>query len=284
MEDFTEVDILDSLQLSTVLLTDVGNTEKQKQGTGFFFMYRDDDNLEIGYPVIVSTRHVLEGMDMLRFSWTTTDKDGHPQLGKMAHQIFMNVHDYLLIHPTEDLAILSIGSIINQIGGMVAMRAWDENHILSKKHLNTINVAHRILMIGYPLNIMDRKNYVPIFRQGITATNPALDFNGRQEFAIDIACFPGSSGSPIFAYDDGLIDVDENRNQIYGKSIAFIGIQRSTYTHTTKGEIELPDKQVWPITVQESAHLGMAINARALKDLKQPLMKLVRGSEKEETV
>lgn len=123
MEDFTEVDILDSLQLNTVLITEISEAEEPKQGTGFFFMYRDDANPDISYPVIVSNRHVLEGIDMLKFSWTTTDSDGRPQLGKMAHQIFMDVPKYLLIHPTEDLAILAIGSIINQIGNMVAMRA-----------------------------------------------------------------------------------------------------------------------------------------------------------------
>ena len=41
---------------------------------------------------------------------------------------------------------------------------------------------------------------MPILRRGTTATPIALNFEGRPEFLIDAAVYPGSSGSPVFVY------------------------------------------------------------------------------------
>jgi len=57
-------------------------------------------------------------------------------------------------------------------------------------------------MVGYPIGLWDEKNNYPIFRKGITATHPANDYNGKSEFMIDAACFPGSSGSPVYIIDE----------------------------------------------------------------------------------
>jgi hypothetical protein len=54
-------------------------------------------------------------------------------------------------------------------------------------------------MVGYPTGLWDDVHNSPLFRTGSTATHPAVDFQGRPEFVVDLACFPGSSGSPVFA-------------------------------------------------------------------------------------
>ncbi len=57
-------------------------------------------------------------------------------------------------------------------------------------------------MIRYLNGLWDTTNNVPIVRRGITASAPYLDHQGRQEFVIDAACFPGSSGLPSLLGDD----------------------------------------------------------------------------------
>lgn len=59
-------------------------------------------------------------------------------------------------------------------------------------------------MIGYPNGIMDNFNCKPVVRKGITATNLKLDYDGKPVFMIDAACFPSSSGSPVFLRKTGL--------------------------------------------------------------------------------
>lgn len=56
-------------------------------------------------------------------------------------------------------------------------------------------------MIGYPVGLMDEVNLQPIFRRGVYATNPSLDYMGRKEFLLDIPNNGGSSGSPVFRFD-----------------------------------------------------------------------------------
>ena len=53
-----------------------------------------------------------------------------------------------------------------------------------------------VAIIGYPSALSDQAHNLPIFRRGTSASHPAVDFNGRAEVVIDMACFPGSLGSP----------------------------------------------------------------------------------------
>lgn len=59
----------------------------------------------------------------------------------------------------------------------------------------------QVVMIGYPVGLMDEVNLQPIFRRGVYATNPSLDYMGRKEFLLDIPNNGGSSGSPVFHFD-----------------------------------------------------------------------------------
>ncbi len=54
-------------------------------------------------------------------------------------------------------------------------------------------------MVGYPNGLWD-KSHDPadLLVRGITASHPEIDFCGKPELLVDIACFPGSSGSPVF--------------------------------------------------------------------------------------
>jgi len=69
-----------------------------------------------------------------------------------------------------------------------------------------------ILMIGYPNGLIDEVHKLPIFRSGIIASDPSIDFGEHKlnpdvpggeeivtykEFLIDMEATPGSSGSPV---------------------------------------------------------------------------------------
>lgn len=58
-------------------------------------------------------------------------------------------------------------------------------------------------MLGYPIGLADARNNYPIFRKGYTAAHPAVDFNEDGIGLVDMACFPGSSGSPIYILNEG---------------------------------------------------------------------------------
>ena len=72
--------------------------------------------------------------------------------------------------------------------------------IPSSTDLEGLAAIEDVIMIGYPIGLLDSHNNLPVARKGITATDPVKDYEGRKEFMIDLACFPGSSGSPVFLY------------------------------------------------------------------------------------
>lgn len=80
-------------------------------------------------------------------------------------------------------------------------------------------------------------------RKGITATSLTFDYNGKKEFVIDMACFPGSSGLPVFLERDGFTRED-SKNGIVFKTIhlySFLGLLYAGPQTTANGEIKTVD-------------------------------------------
>lgn len=51
--------------------------------------------------------------------------------------------------------------------------------------------------MGCGMNIIISRYSEP----GSTASHPAYNYNNRNEFVIDCACYPGSSGSQVMLYN-----------------------------------------------------------------------------------
>lgn len=93
-------------------------------------------------------------------------------------------------------------------------------------------------MIGYSSGIWDSTHNLPIIRKGITTTYPKLAFNGKAEFLIDAACFPGSSGSPVFLANIGSY-INKNGSVCIGSSIALLGTMYAGPQYLVTGEMEV---------------------------------------------
>lgn len=121
-------------------------------------------------------------------------------------------------------------------------------------------------MIGCPNGLSDNVNNLPIIRQGVTATNPSFPYNGKQEFMVDMACFPGSSGSPIFLYNNSGFYDGKEKSYIMGASrIKLLGILYAGPLISNSGEITL--NNTLKFDVASMMHLGNAIRSSELKTL-----------------
>jgi len=92
-----------------------------------------------------------------------------------------------------------------------------------EEDLQGLGAIEDIIMIGYPDGLMDEENLKPIVRKGITATNINIDYDNNPEFLIDIACFEGSSGSPILIYNEG-IWIGKEGNAMVGVRVMLLGV------------------------------------------------------------
>ncbi len=155
--------------------------------------------------------------------------------------------------------------------------SFDDNLI---KHDDVLaqesDVAEEILMVGYPIGLWDELNNFPIVRKGITAVHPTLDFQDNSIGVVDIACFPGSSGSPILSYASGAyFDKQSNTFRIGNKTI-LLGLLFGGPSYTSEGKIEIkeiPALQI-PITKsQQWIHLGYYVKAKEILALTEYILK-----------
>jgi hypothetical protein len=61
-----------------------------------------------------------------------------------------------------------------------------------------LNIGDQIIVLGYPINIVEGRSSIPVARGGVIGTPPDRKFRGKDFFLIDCATIRGSSGSPVF--------------------------------------------------------------------------------------
>ena len=188
-----QLSITEQLAFSTVRIQ-VTTKEGSGTGTGFFFNFLDDGKQYI--PAIVTNKHVVKGSLQGSFLLTSANDDGTPNLTLHIPVTLDNFESRWIPHPDDnvDLTIMLIAPILteaSQKGFKPFLIPFNKTIIPSDNQLKELKSVEDILMVGYPIGIWDQKNNYPIFRRGITATHPANDYNGKQEFMTDAACFQG---------------------------------------------------------------------------------------------
>ena len=144
-----------------------------------------------------------------------------------------------------------------------------------------------VVMVGYPTGIWDRVNNMPIIRRGITATHPNLPYNGREEFMIDAACFPGSSGSPVVLFNEtGYIDRNLRR-YVPEPRVYLLGVLYAGPQFTATGEIKVVDvpTQKRPVAFSDiPINLGLVIKSRRILELEDIMRGLMKNAPPAEPV
>jgi hypothetical protein len=214
-------------------------------------------------PVIVTSRHVVKGVKQGAFILTSAKADGTPDLKNHIPVRIDNFEQQWLLHPDAniDLAIMPIAPLLNQAakqGIKPFFKTFNKGLIPTEDQLKELTAVEDILMIGYPNGIWDRANNYPIFRKGITATHPANKYEGRDEFMIDAACFPGSSGSPVFLYNVGNY-VSKQGATVIGSRFYFLGVLYGGPQYTIAGKVQIvtiPERQEPVAVVSIPNNLG----------------------------
>jgi hypothetical protein len=141
-----------------------------------------------------------------------------------------------------DLAAFPFGVILhmlNEQGKSAFYVSLAMKHVADAAFMKQLNAVEDVLMVGYPNALWDAKNNLPIVRRGITATPPYIDFEGRSEFVIDCACFPGSSGSPVVLFNPTGYMTKDGGTAIGSGRIKLLGVLWGGPQHTAEGEIRV---------------------------------------------
>lgn len=264
-----KLSISEQLAYSTVrIATNTGT------GTGFFYRFAVQESV-MHVPAIVTNKHVIEGASQGSFLLTIADDDGNPDITNHFTCQFENFESQWIPHPDKDidLCAMPIAPVLNAMQDQNKKPFYIPvgNEIVpSKNFLKDLRLVEDILMVGYPNGLWDQTNNMPLFRKGITSSHPGLDWNGRKEMLIDAACFPGSSGSPVFLFNEGSYVDKQGNTNMGGTRIKLLGILYAGPQHTAEGSIEIVtvptiDKPLAITGIPNN--IGIVIKAEKLSEL-----------------
>ena len=177
-------------------------------GTGTGFIYnaaRGDD----ATPVLITNKHVIAGATkgVIRLMGRSGDE---PDLGNPIEVAYDDFPALWVGHPSSDVdvAAMFLGPTLNKAtsaGRPPFFKMAGPGLCPSDEVLRQLDAVETVTFIGYPAGLYDQVNHTPIVRQGTTATPIELNWNGTPTFLIDGSVFPGSSGSPVFLLQQGII-------------------------------------------------------------------------------
>ena len=271
------MNLLDALPHLTSRIEAYDAAGRQSIGTGFFFGFRiDNDN---SFIALITNKHVLHGAKNAIIN-VSRMKDGQPSFGEYNKWTIEGVDKNIVGHPDPaiDIAGFPVGSILNQMvdaGQPPFFQHLQAENIPSDKAIQSLSAVEDILMIGYPTGVWDSTHNIPIIRRGITATPYARDYEGRPEFMIDCACFPGSSGSPVIIASQGSYPMKDGGIAM-GTRLFLLGLLWGGPQYTAEGEIVArpAPTSVVPVSISRiPTNLGFCLKAHLILDL-FPLFKI----------
>ena len=245
-------------------------------GTGFFFDFDAKGGRRL--PVLITNNHVVKGATTGTITVHLADATGLQPNGETLSLTFSDFESRWIRHPNAeiDMCAMPIGPVIQEIENRrqkVYAIYLDSSLVRTDTQLQELDAVCDVLMVGYPNGLWDETHNFPLLRRGITATHPAFDFNGRPETVIDMACFPGSSGSPVVIYETWYRDRKGNINM--GLRQILLGILYAGPRVTEKGVIitESIPTATRPVSVTPMMmHLGYVIKAREVLSLGEYIM------------
>lgn len=276
--------IAEQLLFTTVRIETRDANGVLRVGTGFIFEYgkkgESENSLTWVTQYLVTCKHVVENSVSGRLTFSSLKSEKEVRLGEKIRFVkdkeFVKAW-YTNSNPDIDIAIfpiLELTLFFSTINDPVFYRAINKELIPDETTLNEIDALEEVIFIGYPWGLWDEKNNLPIFRKGITASPISLDFNGEKKFLIDASVFPGSSGSPVFLFNQGSHNPKSGGIRM-GTRLKFLGVVSEAYFREVEGKIEYVTKptvrqkneNVNPVPItNQFLNIGIVFKASAIVD------------------
>lgn len=246
------ISISERMMFNTVRLV----ASDRSSGTGYFYNFVIDNKI---VPVIITNKHVVNYNSNETMTFYLHLRNGENESNE-SYQVTLTLN--WIFHSKKDLCFCFVNPVFEfvkkQTGKDVFYIAIDETILPSQKMLEELSALEELVMVGYPIGLWDKNNNFPIFRKGYTASHPAIDFNESGIGLVDMACFPGSSGSPIYILNEGGYK-DKVGNLNWGQSrIIFIGTLFSGPIYDATGKLVVTDIPTSNQVVE--SHTGVMVN------------------------
>lgn len=270
---------LDQLMKSVVRIEATLNDGGVATGSGFAYRFAEQEG-GLHVPTIVTNKHVIDGATSVSLPISVADSSGEAT-GNF-EVITYPINSNVIYHPDAEIDLCAI--LAAPIHQYFEKKKLQPALVHLNKEISATDTTfsellplEEVTMIGYPNGIWDSTNNGSIARRGIIATIPEDDYLGKKQFVVDMACFPGSSGSPVYLANFGSY-ADRNGNLVMGTRIKLLGILYAGPQHTASGEIVLSPvpTQNKPMSLTSMPNnLGYVIKATVLDDIEAIAEKLL---------
>jgi hypothetical protein len=270
------------LLYSTTRIVAFHGSGGQSVGTAFFFLFRLDDKRTV--PTLVTNKHVVLGSATGEFHLHEAIKNNSETPTPAGSSFAVTVTDFeksWIMHPDPDVDLCAmpfepLRRLAANHGKEVFLSPLDDTLIPLQSALDGLSAMEDVVMVGYPIGLWDSTNNFPILRRGTTASHPASDFQGKPMGVVDMACFPGSSGSPILIANEGGFATSQGFS--VGTRVHLLGVLYALPQYTADGTIrveQIPTHSVAMASTYIPIHLGYYVKSRELLTLKQHLMRVL---------
>jgi len=246
-------------------------------GTGFFFNFTFSDSKTV--PIIITNKHVVNNNQKEEVNFFLHAKNGETPDDENLNILFKTDWHF---HQDQDICFCFVAPLFRQIKSAKQKDIFfipiTEELIWDNTKLEGLSAVEDVVMVGYPNGLWNQKNNLPLFRKGITSSHPAIDFNNKNVGVVDMACFPGSSGSPIFILNENGYS-DKSGNFYFGlKRLIFLGLLFQGPLLNAEGEIIIENilthQKISSLTPM-MINLGYYIKATEILAFKPEIEKLI---------
>ncbi|MBS3894616.1 trypsin-like peptidase domain-containing protein [Serratia marcescens] len=244
--------------------------EGEVKGTCFWFGFVKPGEPGMMKPILVTNKHVVDGCTEARLIVNVFIDGSSTPVPYELH--IPNVDVQFLKHPDPnvDLAVLDASWFFSHFAEKnieMDVFIFTNEVIESGERISSIEDVY---MTGYPNGLWDEVNNKPITRKGITATSVSDNWNGKREFVIDMACFAGSSGSPVYILNQRFFSI----NNGVDTRLLFLGVLYGGPVAQVNGSVDvvsIPTSTALVSRTQQGLNLGFVVKAECLNDFK-PLL------------
>lgn len=261
-----KMSLSEMITYSTVLIRCKYSDGTSGSGTGFIVNLCSDKEQNTCVPVLITNNHVVANSVETVFEFCRADENGNPidtQPFAVGYQGNSWIH-----HPDSsvDLCCLLLAEALRQLeknNTKVFYIPLETNLIPTQKNLEELSAMEDVVMVGYPIGLSDTYNHKPIIRRGITSSHPKKDYQGKKETLLDMACYPGSSGSPVFILNQGTYTTPNGIT--VGNRIYLLGVLYGGHEFNAQGILHFANLPNVPVPVTRiPINLGIMIKAERI--------------------
>lgn len=250
-------------------------------GTGFIINLCKNQENGTYIPVLITNNHVVENSIKTVFEFCRADEDGNP----IDTEPFSFIYEgnSWIHHPDSDvdLRCLLLTEALNKLNESkirIFYIPLETNLIPTEQMISELAAMEDVVMVGYPIGLSDIYNHKPIIRRGITSSHPKKDYQGKKEILLDMACYPGSSGSPVFILNQGTYTT--TNGIAVGNRIYLLGVLYGGHEFNAKGVLQFSNLPNIPSPITRiPINLGIMIKAERILEFENMFSQSKGGNQ-----